>query len=195
MNIPTESDYARLAWDSTEGLPAGLTLGTLAGLSDNVVFTAGQAGDQPYYMLAFIDPTHGLGQTFATDQILMLELQTTNLAGNTMTFDANTTQINLFDNTQGFYLNGGLGGQQDTKSLAGWISIDPFLASESLQQVRVGIGLSPGGISPDALTVNSLDISTTPNAAVPEPTSILLLLTVVGITGKGIQRRLRNSRS
>ena len=119
---------------------------------------------------------------------------TTNLAGNTMTFDANTTQVNLYDNEgAGFYLNGPFG-QQDTNSLAGWISADPFLASVLLGQVRVAIGLSGGGSSPDILTVNSLDILT-PNAAVPEPTSILLLLTVVGITGKGIQRRLRNSRS
>ena len=195
MNIATEADYARLAWISgSAGYPAGLTLGTLVGLSDNVAFTPGQAADQPYYMLSFTDPIGGLAGATPGDQILMLEFQTTNLAGNTMTFDANTTQVNLYDNEgAGFYLNGPFG-QQDTNSLAGWISADPFLASVLLGQVRVAIGLSGGGSSPDILTVNSLDILT-PNAAVPEPTSILLLLTVVGITGKGIQRRLRNSRS
>ena len=193
IDIPTEGDYARLMWDSTvAAYPAGLTLGNLAGLSADVQFT-GLAGDQPYYMLAFTDPTKGLGQNAPTDQILMLEFQNTgNLSGNTMAVDPNTTLFNLYDNTTGVYLNGGnFAGQQVTNSLAGWLAADSFLASESLQQVRTAIGNSGGGSSPESLTVNSLTIT----SAVPEPTSLLLLLTVVGATGLGIRRKqARNPR-
>ena len=197
MTIATEADYARLMFNSSvTGYPAGLTLGNLAGLSADVRFTGGQAGDQPYYMLAFTDTTKGLGQTAAGDQILMLEFGNTgNLSGNTMAVNPTTTLFNLYDNTTGVYLNGGnFAGQQVTHSLAGWLAADSFLASESLQQVRTAIGNSPGGSSPDSLTVNSLTITTAPSA-VPEPTSLLLLLTVVGATGWGIRRKqARNPR-
>ena len=193
MSIPKETDYARLRFDSgVAGYPAGLTLGNLAGLNADVLFTPGQAGGQPYYMLVFTDPTNGLGQTLATDQILMLQFQPTTLSGNSLAFDPNTTLVNLFDNITGIYLQGG---QQTTNTLAGWLTTFPFLAGHSLEQVRIAIGLAGGGSSPESLTVNSLTI-TTATSVVPEPSSLLLLLSVVAATGWGIRRRKpRNSRS
>jgi hypothetical protein len=193
LTIGNATDYARLAWDSTDaGYPAGLTLGNFGGASAQVGLDG--ALDQPFYMLAFTDSTHGLGQTFAADQILMIEFQPSTASGNSMNLNTNTTLFNLFDNTQGFYLNG-VHGQQDTNTLAGWLGIDPFLGSEALQQVRIGIGLAGGSGPGQSLTVDSLNISGGP-AAVPEPTSILLLLTVVLGTGLGIHRKqARNRRS
>src|SRR5208283_3158626 len=80
MYIPNATTgYARLAWDSTvAGYPAGLTLGNLAGANADVAFTG---DDQPFYMLAFTDSTDSLGQTDATDQILMIEFQSSSLTG------------------------------------------------------------------------------------------------------------------
>jgi len=193
MYIPNATTgYARLAWDSTvAGYPAGLTLGNLAGANADVAFTG---DDQPFYMLAFTDSTDSLGQTDATDQILMIEFQSSSLTGlgnDTMALDPSTTLFNLYDNTQSFYLGTG---QHDTNSLDGWLTTYSFLTGEALQQVRIGIGMAGGDTNPQSLTVNSLDIETPNNGAVPEPTSILLLLTVVGITGKGIYRRLPQNR-
>lgn len=108
MHIDIETDYARLRFDSSvANYPAGLTLGNLVGLSADVQDFTGQPGDQPYYILAFTDPTGGLGQTNNTDEILMLEFQTTTLSGSTLAFDPNATQVNLFDNDAGLYLAGG----------------------------------------------------------------------------------------
>jgi hypothetical protein len=173
-------------WKSgVPGYPPDLTLGNLSGLSADVRFTPGQTGDQPYYMLVFTDPTERLGQASAADQILMLEFQTSTLSGNSLAFDPNTTRLNLFDNTTGTYLNDLLGGQQYTKTLAGWIAADPFLAGESLQQVRVAIGLSGGGTHAESLTVNSLDIT----HSTPEPTTFFLLGAGLGVLGLVRRRR------
>jgi hypothetical protein len=189
MYIPNEtSGYARLAWDSSAGYPAGLTLGNLGGVAANVQFTG---SDEPFYMLAFTDLTKGLGQNNANDQILMIEFQPSALVGNTLGLNPTTTLFNLFDNVTGTYLGTG---QSDVNTLAGWGIVHPFLEGESLQQVRIGIGMAGGGSDSVTLTVNSVDL--TAPSAVPEPTSLLLLLTVVGATGWGIRRRQpRNRRS
>jgi hypothetical protein len=186
ITINTAQDYARLAWDSSSaGYPAGLTLGNIASASAQVGLD--EAGDQPFYMLAFTDPTRGLGQTYATDQILMIEFQPSTVTGDTMAFNGTTGLFNLFDNTQGFYLEGG---QQDAHTLDYWLANDSFLDNEALQQVRIGIGLAGGPGPSQSVIVDSLDVN------VPEPTSLLLLLTLVGATGLGVRvRQLRNRRS
>jgi hypothetical protein len=190
MSISVDTDYARVAWDpSVTGWPAGLTLGNLAGINADVAFAADNSGDQPYYMLAFTDPGGLAGGGAIGDTILMLELNDTNLVGNTMAFDPNATLVNFFDNTQGFYMGTG---QQDTETLDGWLSTYSFLNGVALDQVRIGIGLAGGcgpGLCSESVTVNSLDILT-PNAAVPEPTSILLLGTLLLGLGRALTRKL-----
>jgi hypothetical protein len=185
MSIPVETDYARLLWDSSvTNYPPGLTLGTLDGISADIPTFSGQPGDQPYYMLAFTDATDGLGQGAAGDQILMIEFQSSTLSGTSMVADPNATLFNLYDNTTGTYLGGG---QSHTNTLAGWIAADSFLSSESLQQVRLGIGLSGGGTSPESITVNSLDIMAP--SSVPEPRSFPLLLIAAAAMAWGIRAR------
>jgi len=188
ITINSATDYGRLAWDATvAGYPAGLTLGNVAGASAQVVLDG--AADQPFYMLGFTDSTDQLGQANGGDQILMIEFQNSTVSGSTMAFNPNTTLFNLYDNSQGFYLNGP-NGQADAHTLDYWLGQDPFLDNEALQQVRIGIGLAGGAGPSESVTVNSLDLN------VPEPTSLLLLLTMVGTTGLGMrltQRRNRRS--
>jgi hypothetical protein len=193
LQIPEETDYGKLQFNSgMAGYPAGLTLGNLASLNADVLFSPGQAGDQPYYLLDFTDSSDTLGQANATDQILLIEFQSSTLSGDSLAVDPNSTLFNLYDNTNGNYLEGG---QSDTNTLAGWLSFDPSLAGESLNGVWLGIGLAGGGSNSESLTINSLDIEGGP-AAVPEPTSLLLLLTVLGATGLSIHRKqARNRRS
>lgn len=182
MYVPNETTgYARLAWSLN-----GVSLGTLAGATANVGFVG---VDQPFYMLGFYDATDGLGQGAATDQILMIEFQSSSLNGNTLALDPNATLFNLYDNTTGKYLNLGAGGQHDVNTLAGWLSADPFLKGEALGQIRIGIGMAGGGTDPITATVYSLDLST-----VPEPTSVTLLLTLLGTAGLGVRLKQRRSR-
>ncbi len=186
MYIPHAEDYARLAWNLT-----GVTLGDLGGATAAVTNYVGS--DQPYYMLLFTDSSDTLGQGASTDQILMLEFQNQALTnGNTtLALDPNATLFIFFDNTSGFYLKGG---QADAQTLDYWLASDPSLATESLDQIRIGIGLGGGsGNPPVSVTVDSVDL-TTPSA-VPEPTSIVLLLTVVGATWGIYRKQLRNRRS
>lgn len=191
MSIPNQtSGYAKLTWDPTvAGYPAGLTLGNLVAIDAAV---ADQQGGQPFYMLAFTDNNDPFLNTTNGDQILMIEFQNTNVFGTSMAVDPNQTLFNLYDNTTSQYLEAG---QADANTLAYWFSQDPLLAGDALQQVRIGIGMAGGGSAPVALTVDSLDITGGSSASVPEPTSLLLLLTVVGATGLGLHRQVRNRRS
>lgn len=182
VSIPATSDYGKFTWDSSStGYPGGLQLGNLGGIDAHVVLTA-QPGDQPFFMLAFTDATDGLGQGAATDQILMIQFQPPpTVSGNDMVLDPNASLFNLYDNTTNAYL---AGGQADTHTLEGWLAADPFLTTEAVQEIRIGMGLAPGGSNPESLTVNSLDVN-----QVPEPTSLLLLLTAAGATVLGIRHR------
>jgi hypothetical protein len=190
MDIAKETDYARLAWMSSDaGYPSPLTLGNLTALSADVLLVAGQPADQPFYMLSFVDATGGLGQGNAANQILMIEFQSSTVSGTTMAANHNTTLFNLYDNIANTYL---AGGQADARSVAAWISAYPFLASEAIDQLRIGIGLAGGGTRPDSLTINSLDVTTADATAssVPEPSAILLLGTGLALVAAG--RRLKS---
>jgi len=189
ISLGHSTDYGRLAFDSsTPGYPTSLTLGGLLGASANVSFTSGGT-DQPFFMLAFTDSSDSLGQGSATDQILMIEFQPATVSGVTMALDPNATLFNLFDNTTGVYLQTG---QQDTKTVDGWLADFASLGGESLQQIRTGLGLAGGDTGPESLTVNSLTV-TTADVAAPEPASLTLL--GVALAGLGYSRRRRATRA
>lgn len=165
IDIAHSTDYGKLEFRSTmPGFPAGLTLGALGGASAsaNVIFTS-NGGDQPYFLLPFVDSSNSLGQGSPTDQILMIEFQPNALSGNTLAFDPNATLFNLYDNNTGLYLQGG---QSDTKTLNGWLSTYALLGADQLQGIWIGEGLSGGDTGADSLTVNSLTITPIP-AALP----------------------------
>jgi hypothetical protein len=181
LSIPAETDYGKLMFNSSmSGYPAGLTFGNLSSISANVAFS-GQPGDQPYYLLAFTDASNSLGQASATDQILMIEFQSSTLSGNTLAVDPSATLFNLYDNNTGIYLQGG---QQNKDTISGWLTSHSSLANESLQGIWLGIGLAGGGTSPETLTVNSLSV-----AAVPEPETYAMLLAGLGLLGFMARRR------
>jgi len=183
MSITDQDISAGIAWLSgyTSNYPS-LTIGDLAGATANVVDFKGV--QEPYYELGFYDPNSNFSQD-PTDHILMIENQSSTLNGNTMALDPNSTLFDLYDNTTGVYLQGG-----QIHTLAGWFGTDSFLAGESLRYVEIGFGYAGSSGPGVSFTVNSVDL------AVPEPTSLLLLLTLVGATGLGVRvKRLRNRRS
>jgi hypothetical protein len=194
--IGDAQSYGRLAWfpgSTPDGYPA-VTLSAFLGTDAQVLLDS--AGDQPFYMLSFTDSTDGLGQTSASDQILMIEFQSSTVSGGSMDLDPNSTLFNLYDNTNGFYLGTG---QSDTNTVAGWLAADPFLDNDSLDQIRIGIGLDGGAGPGQSVTVDSLGVftsGTTESTSTPEPTSVLLLLTAVAATGLAARRgQPRNQRS
>ena len=185
MSIPEPSGYAKLTWAPGDGgYSAGWTLGSLVSLNATV---SGVVGGNPFYMLAFTDLGDSFLNTTSGDQILMIEFQNSTVSGNNMALNVNTTQFNLYDNTLGVYLESG---QSDTNSLAGWIADDASLSSDSLQQIRIGLGMAPGAGPAESVTVNSLDVNA------PEPTSLLLLVTLIAAAGLGMRlTQLGNRRS
>jgi hypothetical protein len=187
--LQDSTDYGKLTFDNTSAGFPSITLSQLLGLSANVSFTS-KGSDQPYYEFAFYDPTASVGQGNAGDQILLIEFQPTTLSGvgnNTLAFASTTTQFNLYDNTTGTYLENG---QSDTNSLAGWLSADPALGSETLEEIRIAAGLAGGSTGPESLTVSSFDVTVAPSTPVPEPGSLTLLSVALAGLGMVIAARL-----
>lgn len=186
ISIAQSQEYGKLTFSSSSAGFPGTVLGDLLGMSASVAFTSGGGADQPYYELAFIDGSGSVGQSNPGDQILMIEFQSGALSGSTLAMDPNATEFNLYDNTTNSYLNptnNVLGGQQATNTLAGWLTYDPNLNNDTLQEVRIAEGLTGGGTNADSMTINSFDMT------VPEPAS----LTIFGmaLAGIGFIRRKR----
>jgi hypothetical protein len=179
MSITNGDQYAKLTWDSSNsGYPAGLTLGNLGGVTTSVSNSVGQ----PYYELEFYAPTLSLGQVYPDDELLLIEFQQTTLSGNTLALDPNSTVFDLYDNAAGCYLFASTpcsGGQGTAQSLDAWLLEEPGLSSEAIGQIRIAIGLANGNAPGESLTVDSSDVSET-----PEPSSLLLLGT--GLLGLAV---------
>jgi hypothetical protein len=158
--------YARLQWTGT-----GLTLGTLGGATAPVTFTSGQTGDGPYFMMTFQDIGDVLGAT-AGDQMLMLEFQTSTIDNSSnMVLDPAATLFNIYDNTAGTYF---LGVQQNAQTLSYWLQQYPALTGDTIDGLRIGIGLAGGGCTAncgESLTVYALDVNAG-SKATPEPATL-----------------------
>jgi hypothetical protein len=183
INIPSTTDYGKLQFNSSmPNYPSYLPLQGLLGLSANVSFTS-SGTDQPFFMLDFTDSSNSLGQTAVSDQILMIEFQSSTLSANILAVDPASTLFNLYDNTTGTYLEGG---QSHTNTIDGWLSSFPAMGSEALNGIWIGEGLTSGNTGPESLTVNSLEVR-----SVPEPSSIALFgagLAILGFLGLGRRR-------
>lgn len=190
IDIANSTNYGKLQFQSTmPGFPTGLTLGGISGASANVLFTS-NGGDQPYFLIPFIDSSSSLGQNSATDQMLLIEFQPNTLSGNTLGLDPGATLFNVYDNTTGVYLQGG---QSDTKTLDGWLSLYAALSSEQLQGIWVAEGLTAGNTGADSLTVNSLTV--TEVATTPLPGALPLFTSGLGAFGFLRWRRKRKAQA
>jgi hypothetical protein len=176
ISLSDNSGNELIKWHSSiPGFPTSLTVGNLGSLNAPVLFTSGEAGDQPYYDLAFYTTDNSLGAGTSGDLITMLENQPVNISGGSLSMNAGTTLFDIYDWTQSnntgqnVYL---AGGQSDTNSLAEWVALYPSIGSDAFYAIDIGIGSATytGTGSPDGMTVNSLDITET-----PEPSSLLLL--------------------
>lgn len=173
MSITNVQNYAKLTWNSSNsGYPGGLDLGNLGGVAASV--TNSGAG-QPYYELAFTDPGDSFLDTTTHDQILLIEFQPTTISGGNMAINPSTTLFNLYDNTLNEYLEApggvpGASGQQNAKTLDAWLLLDPSLSSDAITELRLAIGMAGGSGLGESLTVDSVDVTET-----PEPSSLLLL--------------------
>lgn len=182
VSITQSTQYGKVAFTAgTPGFPTGVPLSGLVSLSSNVLFS-GPSNAQPFYMLAFTDSSKSLGQSSATDQILLIEFQPATLSGTTMAANPGSTLFNLYDNTTNTYL---LGGQQDTNTLNAWLADDPALDDDVLQGIWIGVGLTGGNAGPESFTLNSFDASDD----IPEPASLTILS--VALVGLGVGRHTR----
>jgi hypothetical protein len=190
ISITTDTGYGKVTYmpGSPSNYPSNLTLGNLSSLSANVSFTSSQSSDQPYIELAFTDSSDSLGQASATDQILLLEFEPTTITGgNTLAANPGTTLFNLLDNTTNNYLEGG---QADAQTLDYWLTTFSGLDSESIQQIRLAIGLAGGSCATcsESLTIDSLDIEEA--AATPEPGTLCMVATgMLSLAGIVAMRR------
>jgi hypothetical protein len=182
IDIDHSTGYGKLQFQSgMPGFPVGLTLGGLSGASANVAFTSA-GSDQPYFLLPFVDSSGSLGQSDPAHQIVLIEFQSTTLAGNTLGLDPGATLFNLYDNTTGVYLQGG---QQDKKTLNDWLSAFAILGSTQLQGIWVAEGLTANDVGAESLTVNSLTITST----TPIPAALPLFASGLGVIGFAAARR------
>jgi hypothetical protein len=97
--------------------------------------------------------------------------------------------FNLLDNTTNTYLEGG---QADAQTLDYWLTTFSGLDSESIQQIRLAIGLAGGNCltCSESLTIDSLDIEET--AATPEPETISMVATGMFVLAGALAMRRRN---
>jgi hypothetical protein len=181
MSITDVDQYAKLTWDSSNsGYPAGLTLGNLGGGTASV---SPSGAGQPYYELEFHAPNLSLGQASSSDELLLIEFEDNpTISGGNMVVDPNLTVFDLYDNTAGCYLFASSpcsSSQGTAQSLDAWFLEEPGLSNEAIGQIRIAIGLANGSGGPESLTVDSADVSET-----PEPSSLLLLGT--GLLGLAV---------
>ena len=133
-------------------------------------------------MLDFHDFDNTFGEGIVGNKILLIESQPagSNLSGNNMLLDPSTTLFAVRDDTTGTYP---LGGQSNTNTLNGWLSLYPSLGNEA---VYVGVEIGEGGTGvPATLTVTGADYT------VPDSGSSLMLLGsgLLGMAGFGFAHR------
>jgi hypothetical protein len=194
LAISTDQDYLKLEWDtisdpngvSPQPLPSGLTVGGFSGASALVSFT-GSAGDSPFFLLSFADPSGSFGQANTGDQILLIQDEDNSaLSGagfTTLGVDPNTTLFDLYDNTTDSYLSAYGVSQATPTTINALLAADSNLGGDSLNGVWLAIGLAgcSSGCPSESLQVDSASLTT------PEPGSMALLF--AGVCAVGVLRR------